>query len=161
MIFGKEKKGAVVFLKQVEHYSAPVLDMCSHTLRSYDHPKFPSREFLNRLRGSTTRLEELLDYHGAQLSSLWFPYRESIAAAKLFSTVTYALRHVRGSCKHYHLVDIEFDCRSGMDLILKAMREGLRNISQGILEQAKRCGIAYTESKPVFQPRIDPEFEYR
>lgn len=161
MIFGKEKKGEAVFLKQVEHYSVPVLDMCSHALGAYDHPKFPSREFLNRLRGSTTRLEELLDYHGAQLSSLWFPYRESIAAAKLFSTVTYALRHVRGSCKHYHLVDIEFDCRTGMDLILKAMREGLRNISQGILEQAKRCGISYTESEPVFQPRIDPEFEYR
>lgn len=161
MIFNKQQTGEAVFRKQVEHYSAPVLDMCSHAIRSYDHPKFPSREFLNRLRGSTTRLEELLDYHGAQLSSLWFPYRESIAAAKLFSTATYALRHTRGSCKHYNLVDIEFDCRSGMSEILKAMGEGLTNISQGILEQAKRCGISYTEPEPFFQPRIDPEFEYR
>lgn len=161
MIFNRESKNEAAYHKQVEHYSVPVLDLCSHTLRYHDKPDFPSREYLNRLRGSSTRLQEMLDHHGAQLSEVWFPFRESIAAAKLFSTVSYALRHVRGSLKHYDLIDIDSDCRSGMDEILSMMRDALLNISKGILEQAERCGISYTESESVFPPSTDPHFEYR
>ena len=161
MPFGREKKSESVFHAQVVHYSVPVLDMCRYALRSGREKGFPDREYLNRLRGSSTRLQELLDHHGAQLNETWFPFRESIAAAKLFSTVCYALRHVRGSLKHYDLMDIDLNCRSGMDEILDAMRNALMNISRGILEQAERCGIGHTETEPLYQPWTDPRFEYR
>ena len=60
MAFGRDKKNETAFSRQVEHYSLPVLDMCSYTLRSHDQPQFPGREYLNRLRGWATRLQELL-----------------------------------------------------------------------------------------------------
>ena len=161
MAFGKDRKNEAVFLAQVKHYSTPVLDMCRYALRASFGPEFPGREYLNLLRGSTTRLQEFLDHHGAQHSETWFPFRESIAAAKLFSTVCYALRHVRGSLKHYVLKDIDSNCRSGMDQILNAMKDALLNISQGILEQAERCGIDYIETEPLFLPHSDPRFDYR
>jgi len=148
------------FRTQVARYATPVLCLCEHALDARERPEFPCRDFLNRLHSSALRLQELLDHHGAQHSELWFPFRESIAAAKLFSGVTYAVRHVRGSLGHYELTAGQSDCREKTDAALESLRTALVTISRGVLEQAAACSVV-PEDRVRYEPRPDPEFRFR
>lgn len=158
--FGDKKREAL-FRSQIEHYAGPVIDLCRYAVASHTKRGFPERQFLNQMNSVATRLEELLDHHGAQLNELWFPFRESIAAAKLFSNVTYAVRHVHGSFSRYTLIDIEVNAESKTDEVLLALGDALFHISQGILEQAARCGIEVETPEIRFEPWVDPELAYQ
>ncbi len=152
-------KRETIFCEQVTHYATPVLHLCEFAVRSHARPQFPCRDFLNRLHGSALRLQELLDHHGAQHSRLWFPFRESIAAAKLFSTVTYAVRHVRGSLGHYELISAQSECRATSSKAIEILRDALVSISHGVLEQAEACAVVAEDMVP-YVPRQDPEFHF-
>lgn len=148
------------FRAQLEHYAEPVLDLCRFTVALEDYHNFPNRDYLSRLRGRTTRLQELLDHHGAQHNERWFPLREAVAAGKLFSTVTYAVLHIRMSLGRYRLFDIDQRCDAKTDAVLDLLRAALTNVSQGILAQAERCGIPGTTGASEFVPWVDPEVEF-
>lgn len=147
------------FREQVAHYATPVLQLCEFAVRSQHKPQFPCRDFLNRLHGSAMRLQELLDHHGAQHSERWFPFREAIAAAKLFSTVTYAVRHIRGSLGHYELISAQSECRRRSTSALEVFKEAIVTISHGVLEQAAACSVVAEDTQP-YVPRQDPDFHF-
>ncbi|MFW5686202.1 MAG: HPr family phosphocarrier protein [Spirochaetota bacterium] len=148
------------FRAQVAHYVTPVLHLCEHAARAHDRPDFPCRDFLNRLHSDARRVQELLDHHGAQHSTLWFPFREAVAAAKLFSDVTYAVRHVRGSLGLYELTSARDECREKTDAALETLRHALVTICAGVVEQARRCSIE-PDDRVLYTPRRDPEFRYQ
>ena len=156
-----KRKNRTLFEKQVQHYTAPVLDLCRLAVDSERNPEFPSREFLNRLYGSTLRLQELVDHHGAQHNERWFPFRESIAAAKLFSTVTYILLHIRGSLERYELMSIDADCRQKADSMLATLKGALVRVSRGVLEQASRCDLTPSSEADGLELWHDPDFHYQ
>jgi len=150
-----------LFHSEVEHYAASVINLCRYAIASRDNPAFPGREFLNRLNSAATRLEELLDFHGAQQNELWFPFREYVAAAKLFSDVTYAVLHVRGSFSRYNLVDLDVNCESKTDEVLTMLRGALVNISSNLIDQAGTCGLETEQARVPFEPWTDPDLEFQ
>lgn len=149
------------FTKQVARYSIPVLELCHFALNSWANSSFPCRDFLNRLRTDSTRLEELVDYYGAQTNELWFPFRETVAAAKLFSSVTYSVVHIRTVLERYKLLPIEEDCREQTDLVLSMLRQALVSISESIVEQASHCKILGPIVKSDFQPCEEAPIPFR
>ncbi|MFW5743969.1 MAG: HPr family phosphocarrier protein [Spirochaetota bacterium] len=155
----KQRRQEATFRSQVAHYATPVLRLCEHSLRTQPSRAFPSRDFLHRLNSGATRLQELLDHHGAQHSEFWFPFRESIAAAKLFSGVTYAVLHIRGSLGHYELISAESDCRARTDAAVDTLRDALVNAGRSVMEQAGTCSVEPEASAP-YEPRLDPDFQF-
>lgn len=155
------KKHKQLFGSQVEHYAAPVLQLSRYAVESNDVHGFPSREFLNRWNGAATRLEELLDHHGAQHNEHWFPFREAVAAAKLFSNVAYAVRHVHGSFSRYTLIDLDVNCETKTDDVLVLLREAIVKISEDLIALASGCGIDSNYAGTGFEPRTDPEVTYK
>lgn len=147
------------FRTQIAYYATPVLHLCEHAARAGRSREFPGRDFLHRLHSSATRLQELLDHHGAQHSEQWFPFRESIAAAKLFSGVTYSVLHVRGSLGHYELMSAESDCREKTDAAIDALRGALIAVSRGVTEQAAARSVVALDTVP-YEPRRDPDFRF-
>jgi hypothetical protein len=148
-----------IFRAQVAHYATPVLHLCRYAVREHRSPEFPGRDFLHRLHSGATRLQEMLDHHGAQHSEVWFPFRESIAAAKLFSGVTYAVLHVRGSLGHYELMSEQESCRQRTDAAIDTLREALVNTSHSVIEQAHACSVVAVDDGGD-QPRHDPDFQF-
>ena len=141
------------------HYATPVLHLCEYAVDKHRDKGFPGRAYLNQLRSGATRLQEMLDHHGAQHSELWFPFREAISAAKLFSTVTYAVRHLRGGLNHYDLKSAHDNCVKEADAALDLLRTALTNASQSVLEQARACGVE-PENGSRYEPHQDPSFEF-
>lgn len=154
-----QRRHEATFRSQVAHYATPVLRLCEHAVRKRPGRDFPSRDFLHRLHSAATRLQELLDHHGAQHSELWFPFRESIAAAKLFSGVTYSVLHVRGSLGHYELMSAESNCRARTDEAVDTLRDALVNVGRSVIEQANACSIEAEASAP-YEPHRDPDFQF-
>lgn len=160
MAYTPDRDNEEMFRAQVEHYATPVIRLCEYALAASQEPDFPCRDFLNRLHSDARRLQELLDHHGAQHNERWFPFRESVAAAKLFSDVTYAVRHIRGSLGHYELTSVQADCREKSDAAVALLRSALVAICEGVIEQAARCSLE-PEERLRYEPRRDPEFHFK
>ena len=77
------------------------------------------RPVLGEMLSQSTQLEELLDSYGARNNSKWCRFRAATAAIKLFSDVSYELRHIEHSLPVYRLLEIEKDfakaTRNAMD----------------------------------------------
>jgi len=156
-----KSKDETTFLEQVKLYSTPVLDLCGFALASQNKPGFPCRDYLNHLHREATRLQELVDSYGAQTSDTWFPFRESIAAAKLFSGVAYSIKHIQSALDRYELMKIESDCVKKTDAVIGSLKEALISISHNTIDQARRCGILVGEVTPTFKPCDEEVVRYR
>jgi len=150
----RDKEQAAV-LADLSVQSVPLLELCHFAIASVEKPAFPCRHYLSHLHREATRLEEMLDHYGAQTNSIWFPYRESVAAAKLFSSVTYAIKHIKSALDHYNLMSIESDCKIRTDAVLASMTGALISISHNIINQATLCGIPAKSVVSTFKPCTD------
>jgi hypothetical protein len=149
------------FETNIATLSQPILELCTFGLRSLENENFPCRDFLIHLHREATRLEELVDYYGAQRNRMWFPFRESIAAAKLFSDVTYAVKHIQGALEYYNLHDIESDFIEATDQVIEQLTAALTSTAHNILDQASRCGLDTTNIEPTFKPCGEDVVEFR
>jgi hypothetical protein len=70
-----------------------------------------TRPLLGALHLEASKIEELLDAYGAKQNSRWYPLRRLVAAAKLFSNVSYILQHILQFLPTYKLLPIEADFR--------------------------------------------------
>ena len=139
-------------MEQVTRYSRPVLELCQFALLSRDNPNFPCRDFLNHLHTESARLEELVDHYGAQTNEVWFAFRETIAAAKLFSNLTYSVVHIRSALSRYRLLGIDGDCAGKTGSVITMLRDAIVNISNSIIEQAHYCEIETYDVETGFSP---------
>lgn len=86
-----------------------VLPLILRDLTDYirDLEKIPAEEFelsraqLTFIMAKSSQAEEILDAGGARRNSTWFPFRETVALIKNFSTAAYELLHVYFSSKFY------------------------------------------------------------
>jgi hypothetical protein len=145
----------------VQTHTVPVLGLCHFALRQAANPAFPCRDFLSNFNRETTRLQELIDSHGAQTNELWFPFREAIAAAKNFSIVTYDILHIRQSIDRYRLLELQDQFRVNTDGVIETFKEALIAVAAQIIDQSRHCGIHPEEVPDDFQPCISDPFLYR
>lgn len=149
------------FTEQVRRYTRPVLELCRFAVTARRNPRFPCNDYLSHLHQYTARLEELIDSYGAQKNEQWFPFREAIAAGKLFSSVTHSVLHIQSALHRYRLLDINDDCRNRTDKVLKLLKKVIVNLSTNIIDQAKRCDVFDPDVKPNFRPCEETLLEYQ
>ncbi len=137
--------------QQIQRRAVPMFQLCRFALKSRKNRAFPCSEYLRKLNTEATSMEELVDGYGAQKNEKWFPFREVVAAEKLFSAVNYNLFHVQKSAHRYKLLDVEEDFRGDTKKVLKKLKKGIIAISESMIDQAKRCGI--------YDPNISAGFE--
>ncbi len=167
-LFGKRKLTGGPPAGDYEEYrqtvmklTAPVIGLCEFALRSQKNAAFPCRDFLSMLHRESSRLQELIDGHGAQTNEQWFPFRESIAAAKNFSLVTYDILHIRNSIERYRLLDLQDEFRRRTDDVIAAMKDGLITVAGGIISQSRECGVYPEEVPDDFKPCETEPFLFR
>lgn len=163
-LFGRNKATKAddtEFTHYLSKYTDRIAELCEIARDSNDRPEFPCRDFLNVLFREAARIEELVDGHGAQTNEKWFPFRESIAAAKLFSSVTYEVLHIRQGMSRYQLLGIETDLKNSTESVITRLREALVTLCGTILEQLDRCKLGRYEGESTFKPCLTEEHSYR
>lgn len=149
------------FLDDVTRYATPVVELCHFALDNRREKRFPCRDFLSRLNTESTRLEELVDHYGAQTNEKWFPFRETVAAAKLFSSVIYSVMHIQQSFARYRLLDIDADCSAQTEKVLRQLKKALFAICDNIIDQTKRCAIHDPHDRPDIKPCEERQISFR
>ena len=145
----------------VRRYSTGVLRLCYFALRSQDNPAFPCRDFLSSFHRETAQLQEMIDSHGAQTNQLWFPFRESIAAAKNFSIVTHSMLHIRQAIERYRLLTTRDEFWMKTDEVIGAFKEAIIKIATTIIAQSKMCDVYEDELPASFRPCDEEAFSFR
>lgn len=148
------------FLTTVSIYTVPVLRLCHFALKQRRNADFPCRDYLGHLHRDASALQELLDLHGAQTNKMWFPFRESIAAAKNFSTVTYDVIHVRQALHRYQLLDSQEGFSQKTDEVLTALREVVFSVAETIIDQTRLCGVHPSEVDTNFVPCLAAPLDF-
>jgi hypothetical protein len=148
------------FLKTVTTYTAPVLRLCHFAYKQKRNPDFPCRDYLGHLHRDASTLQELIDLHGAQTSKMWFPFRESIAAAKNFAAVTYDVLHIRQAIHRYQLLDAQDGFAEKTDEVLSALREVIFSVAGTIIDQTTVCGVHPEHVNTDFEPCIAAPLDF-
>ena len=139
------------FDEQMARICTPMIAICFFALKSRREKRFPCRDFLTRLHTEATYIEELIDKYGAQKSKRWFPFREAVAASKLFSSVYYNMMHIKEAFPRYRLLDIEGDFSDDMEVVMKMLKKAIVSISETMIQQAKRCQACSLDFQPSFK----------
>lgn len=127
-------------------------DLCVFAQKYAAAPEFPCRDYLSHLNREARQLEELVDGHGAQNNEKWFPFRESIAAAKFFSEITHETLHIQQGIQHYDLMGAEEELGAATAGVIDLLRQALARATKTILDQLDRCGLESTPEEPAFKP---------
>jgi hypothetical protein len=126
--------------------------LCRFAQESGQQPEFPCRDYASHLNREALQLEELVDGHGAQNNQKWFPFRESLAAARIFSMVTHEILHIQTAVNRYELVDVEEELHSHTAQVVETMRSALVNSTKTIIDQLDRCDVRSEQKGPDFKP---------
>lgn len=148
----------IIFIGQ---YTGPLAGLCSIAVGGSKTSEFPCREFLSRFHREATRIEELVDSFGGQTNEKWFPFRESIAAAKLFSTVAYEVIHILDGMSRYQLLGVDTALRGDTEAVVARMRDAITTLSDTILDQIDRCGLDRADPPLDFKPCTDEVIDFR
>ncbi len=118
-----------------------------------------SRPLLGDLLSEATKIEEILDAYGVRKNLCWYPFRQIIAAIKLFSNIAYIILHIRRFMPGYNLLPIDkdfagateyafhFTCNIIGQLINRIIKE-----SQTLkipLPETELCGDNFKEEFPL------------
>ncbi len=126
---------------RMARYVKSMLELCIYAQRNRDKSVFPCRDFLRKLHMETAGIQELVDRYGAQKNQTWFPFRETIAAGKTFSSVYYNLLHVYSVLSSYTLIEIEGDFIGDCEAVLQKLKTAVIICCTELEKQSKRCGI--------------------
>ncbi len=149
------------FIEFLSRHTDRIADLCRFARDSRDKPEFPCRDYLSHLHREATHLEELVDGHGAQNNEKWFPVRESIAAAKAFSSITHEVLHIRHALSAYELVGVENELHPATERVIDTMRSAVTTSTNTILDQLNRCGLVGQDGRSTFKPCSTEKLDYR
>ena len=128
-------------IKGVERRCLFLIQLCSFALGKEDEKSFPSRNYLRELYKESTGMEEYIDRCGAQKNELWYPFREAVAALKMFSHLYYDLLHIQEATYYYSLLTIEGDFAKETQLTLEKLRTAIFASTRTMLERMEECGL--------------------
>lgn len=149
------------FVALATHHARPVIQLCRFALKQEQNPAFPCRDFLSRLNRAASRLQEMVDAHGAQTNERWFPFREAIAAAKNFSGVTYDVLHIQQSIPRYRLLSEQSPCSDATAAAIATLRDTLLTTARTILDRSTSCGVEVSDDGDDFRPCDDEPVAFR
>jgi len=116
--------------------------LCQFALTNKSKEKIINRKFLGRLNLEATWMQETLDSYGSRNNITWFPFREAIAAQKLFSSVCYDVIHLKKAAPYYNLLVVEGDFNLEIDNILDSFYRAILSISGSLLKFLKKQKIS-------------------
>jgi len=118
-----------------------LFSLCDFTITQKNRGNILNRKFLGRLNLESTWMQETLDSYGSKHNNLWFPFREAIAAQKLFSSVCYDLIHLKKATPYYYLLSVERDFNLEIDEILESFYSAILSISKSLLKFLRKQKI--------------------
>jgi hypothetical protein len=83
------------------------------------------RPIIGKLHLEATRCEEIMDYYGSKQNKCWYPFRQTIAVTKSFTSIAYNLLHIRKTTPLYNLKEVKGDFKSDTDKVLKIIINSL------------------------------------
>lgn len=64
------------------------------------------RPIIGKLHLEATRCEEIMDYYGSRQNKFWYPFRQTIAITKSFTSIAYILLHIKKTAPRYNLKEV-------------------------------------------------------
>ncbi len=126
------------FKNMIGSQGESLFNLCSFSLNEKNSEYIFNRKFLGRLNLEATWMQETLDAYGSLHNNSWTKFRETIAAQKMFTSVSYDLLHLKYAVPHYNLISIENDFVPEIDNVLNTLKTALISISRELLSCAKK-----------------------
>jgi hypothetical protein len=108
-----------------------------------------TRPLLGTLHMEAAKLEELLDAYGAKQNSRWYALRRVVAAAKLFSNVSYTLQHILQFLPKYKLLPIDADFRIATEKALMYTCSVQKDTVGALLAKIRELEVPVPEAIPT------------
>ena len=99
------------FTEFIDQFSCSLISFANYSIKNKDKKNICNTLFLGKTHSVASRLEEVLDHYNAKNNISWAPFRENIAAIKIFSDLTYIILHLKSTSPQYRLL-------SGIDIFL-------------------------------------------
>lgn len=115
----------------------------SHLLSQQTSLENIQRPIIGKLHLEATRCEEIMDYFGSKQNKYWYPFRQTIAVTKSFSSIAYNLLHIQKTAPLYNLQIVDGDFLSETDRVLKVIINSL------ILNASTMIKIAVRKKIPI------------
>jgi hypothetical protein len=117
-----------------------------------------SRPYLGRYQNCAARLEEILDYYGAKNNARFLHLRHSVAAAKQFSRIAYALLHIRYTSPAYCLLPVKGNFPEATERTVVQVCDAVYSTAQTYRAAALECGFTlYTFlDTSILNPEVLP-----
>ncbi len=112
-----------------------------------------NKKLYSKLIGTSSVLEDFLDFHGAKNNEDWYFYRELSAAVRHISLGAYSQKHIINRLVFYDLPQIE-EFREAGQATAVSLNQCLIKMAPAILEEAERLNIPIP--KEVFGPEDFP-----
>ena len=149
-------------IPRVERRCRSLIQLCSLARGKEEDELFPPRNYLRELYKESTGIEEYIDRCGAQKNELWYPFREAVAALKMFSRLFYNLLHIQEAIPRYKLLTIEGDFPSETQVILRNLRSTIFSSSQMMMDRVEECGLfkeGFQDERETYR-EDDPSFRF-
>ncbi len=118
-----------------------LFSLCKYAINIESKEKVLNRKFLGRLHLESEWMEETLDRHGAIHNISWLPFREVIAAEKIFSSACLDLLFLKNIEPNYELLREESGFTKAIDKNLDSFFNIIVKISTEILHLGKKHSI--------------------
>ena len=120
------------FSELIDLFSCPMVSYARYALVTKKKSNIFNTLFLGKSHSVASRLEEVLDFYNAKHNMKWKPFRENVAAIKLFTDVTYITLHLKSASPQYRLlrgIDIFLeDTENVLDTVYMALQSSFRDI---------------------------------
>ena len=115
--------------------------LCRYAVDTDSQDRVLNRKFLGRLHLESEWMEETLDRHGAIHNATWLPFREIVAAEKIFSSACMDLLYLKTRTPKYKLLKIDSNFTADIDKNLDSYFEIIVKIAEGVLQLGKDLSI--------------------
>lgn len=99
------------------------------------------RPILGKLHLEAARCEEIMDYYGSKQNKFWYPFRQTIAVTKSFTTIAYNLLHVKKTAPLYNLKEVNGDFLSDTEKSIKIIVTSLILNATTLIKIVKKKNI--------------------
>ncbi len=129
------------FREKADIFSREYLMCLAYVLSATPSRYTYTKKLYGKLIGTSSILEDLLDFHGAKNNRDWYYYRELCAAVRHLAKAAYALKHIVNRLPFYDLGDLGGFEREG-DATHEFLVRSLRKLAPAVLAEAGRLGLA-------------------
>lgn len=137
---GKKTCCDISFNEKMRLFSTDYLRCCVYLAGPPLSPHSFTKKLYSKLVGTSTVLEDFLDFHGAKNNKDWFFYRELAAAVLHLSLGGYSQKHILNRLVFYDLPDSSEFSEAGYQTT-QFLNETLVKLAPVILSEAKRLEI--------------------